>query len=138
MDQKVKEALDLIESFAEARHKQGLSTYNASTQAAFQAVIDCLVANFAKPTAGGMSNNGLTKLMEECGELVQIAAKKVAYPDVEVHPDGQNLNSRLQEEMGDVLAAITFTTAKLGLSMEDVLARAHQKKALYAEWDKGN
>lgn len=32
-----------------------------------------------------MSANGLTKLVEECGELVQICAKKMAYYNSDEH-----------------------------------------------------
>ena len=39
-----------------------------------------------------MHCDGLTKLIEECGELVQIAAKKQAYFDTDTHPDGKGSN----------------------------------------------
>lgn len=56
-----------------------------------------------------MHGNGLTKLMEECGELVQIAAKKSAYINTDRHPDGMgSLRTRLENEIADVLAACTF------------------------------
>lgn len=35
-----------------------------------------------------MTANGLAKLLEELGELAQVAAKKLAYFDTDVHPDG--------------------------------------------------
>ena len=136
MNQNLDEALKLVEGFAEARHTCGHPNYNANAAEALQALRNFLAENL-KEDNGGMSNMGLTKLMEECGELVQIAAKKVAYPDVDIHPDGQNLNARLIEEMGDVLAAITFVATKIGLDTAAIFVRAEEKKQLYQEWDKG-
>ena len=42
--------LDLIEAYAEARHRQGHSSYNAQTAAALQAVKDALAAGQATAT----------------------------------------------------------------------------------------
>ena len=50
---------------------------------------------------------GLSKLSEECGELIQVIGKIAAYPD-SPHPDGSDLRQRLMEEMADVAAAIEF------------------------------
>ena len=62
-----------------------------------------------------MTFKGLAKLVEEIGELTQVAGKKMAYTDGN-HPDGKgDLNSRMQEEMGDVVAAIAFVSKKLSL-----------------------
>ena len=55
-----------------------------------------------------MTANGLAKLIEECGEVLQVAGKLLAYPDG-VHPDGAgNLHERLSDELGDLKAAIQF------------------------------
>lgn len=50
---------------------------------------------------------GLAKLIEECGELLQVAGKVIAYPAGE-HPDGSDIVARLNEEIADVAAAIKF------------------------------
>ena len=69
-----------------------------------------------------MTLNGLAKLTEEIGELIQVAGKKMAYADG-THPDGKgDLNSRMQEEMGDVIAAIKFASDKLELDADFVAA----------------
>jgi NTP pyrophosphatase (non-canonical NTP hydrolase) len=81
---------------------------------------------------------GLAKLMEECGELVQILAKKMAYP-LEPHPDGQDTDARIVEEMGDVLAGITFY-GSLNLTKEQqdaVEARRDKKVELFRSWHAG-
>jgi NTP pyrophosphatase (non-canonical NTP hydrolase) len=85
-----------------------------------------------------MSNGGLTKLIEECGELVQIAAKKIAYPTKAFHPDGlgRSIDERLEDEMADVLAAIYFVRDKIGLSDHDINARMVSKSEVFKRWDK--
>lgn len=83
-----------------------------------------------------MHAKGLTKLVEECGELVQVAAKKMAYINSDFHPDGkESLSLRLEDEMGDVVAAIQFVSEKLNLSDHDIQARATSKYNQYKRWD---
>jgi NTP pyrophosphatase (non-canonical NTP hydrolase) len=82
-----------------------------------------------------MHNDGLTKLMEECGELVQACAKKAAYPDSVVHPDGRNLKDSLVEEMADVLAAIDFVSTKFSLDRTAIEVRARSKFRKFSLWD---
>lgn len=84
-----------------------------------------------------MSNKGLNKLMEECGELTQIAAKKAAYPDTDYHPDGKgSMLDRLEEEIGDVLAACLFVATKFNLDREFICRRSQSKFDLFNEWDR--
>ncbi len=79
-----------------------------------------------------MHNKGLTKLIEECGELVQIAAKKAAYMHTDQHPDGQgSLSARLAEEIADVQAAIALVIDKLQLDHEKIAWRTEQKLRLF-------
>lgn len=83
-----------------------------------------------------MSANGLTKLVEECGELVQICAKKMAYYHSDEHPDGKgSMKQRMTEEMGDVLAAIHFVATKFDISVEDLIIRKYKKLDLFEDWD---
>lgn len=84
-----------------------------------------------------MPFNGLSKLMEECGELVQICAKKQAYMDTDVHPDGKgSMKTRLEEEIGDVIASCRFVSEKFDLNEEAIFARVEKKLNLYYRWDK--
>jgi len=80
-----------------------------------------------------MHCKGLTKLIEECGELTQVAAKKQAYLDDKLYPDGSNLEIRLQEEIADVLAAIDFVIITLKLDDPTITARMHSKFNQYIE-----
>ena len=83
-----------------------------------------------------MHCGGLTKLIEECGELSQIAAKKQAYFDTDIHPDGKgSMKRRMEEEMADVMAACIFVAEKFGLDQEFLEARAQKKLALFKSWD---
>jgi NTP pyrophosphatase (non-canonical NTP hydrolase) len=83
-----------------------------------------------------MHCDGLTKLIEECGELVQIAAKKQAYFDTDTHPDGKgSMKRRLEEEMADVMAACVFVAEKFGLDDKFLETRMQKKLALFKSWD---
>lgn len=82
-----------------------------------------------------MSAGGLNKLMEECGELVQIAAKKAAFPSAITHADGENINDRLENEMADVFAAAHFVCSKFNLDKQRINARVDCKLAQYNRWD---
>jgi NTP pyrophosphatase (non-canonical NTP hydrolase) len=82
-----------------------------------------------------MTANGLAKLIEECGELIQVAGKRLAYYHCSEHPDGaEPLPRRMESEMGDVYAAIMFVTKHHNLSMEAITARARQKLSLFEKW----
>jgi NTP pyrophosphatase (non-canonical NTP hydrolase) len=81
-----------------------------------------------------LSHNGLTKLMEECGELVQVSAKLVAYPGG-AHPDGNGpLRERLEDEMADVLAACEVVTDLHGLDEVRIRMRVAAKVARFIQW----
>lgn len=83
-----------------------------------------------------MHNKGLTKLLEELGELVQIASKKAAFMDIDWHPDGKgSLKARLEDEIADANAAIAFVILKLNLNNNYIDERRNYKLNLYKEWD---
>lgn len=83
-----------------------------------------------------MAAAGVAKLIEECGELQQVLGKKLAWWDTdEPHWDGSILSARLEEEMGDVYAAIEFVIFHLDLNREAVIRRMRQKRDLYDDWE---
>ena len=85
-----------------------------------------------------MKSKGLVKLVEECGELTQVAAKRIAYPRGK-HPDEYRekpLNERIEDEMGDVLGAMHFVAAKLELDVQRIYRRATMKQARFEDWDR--
>ena len=82
-----------------------------------------------------MTANGLAKLLEECGELSQVAAKKLAYFHTTDHPDGAgSLNNRLQDEIADVIAACLFVANTFKLDVEVISDRRDRKLALFDQW----
>jgi len=82
-----------------------------------------------------MEKNGLAKLVEECGELIQVAAKKMAFMHTDKHPDGNgSLKNRMEEEAGDVLAAIIFVKENFGLSEANIELRTGEKLAKFRAW----
>jgi NTP pyrophosphatase (non-canonical NTP hydrolase) len=82
-----------------------------------------------------MTANGLAKLIEECGELTQVAGKKIAYYNTDIHPDGAgSLAQRLQDEIADVLAAAQFVAQNFQLDMSAIEVRRLRKLALFASW----
>jgi NTP pyrophosphatase (non-canonical NTP hydrolase) len=75
-----------------------------------------------------MSHDGLTKLIEECGELTQIAAKKIAYFDTDEHPDGKgSMKARMEEELADVMAACAFVMVQFNLDQTFIRERQLDK-----------
>lgn len=81
-----------------------------------------------------LAMKGLCKLVEECGELVQIAAKKQQCMNTDIHFDGKSIASRMEDEMGDVLASIEYTALELGLDKKRIRDRANLKLALFRSW----
>ena len=82
-----------------------------------------------------MAAKGVAKLIEECGELQQVLGKRLAYWTTDEHPDGSNLTERLQDEMADVMAAITFVGHRLNLDWDAIEDRRYRKWLLFCQWD---
>jgi hypothetical protein len=91
----------------------------------------------SRATTGAIGSRdwpGLLKLAEECGELVQVIGKLLAYPDG-IHPDdGPPLPERLETEIAHVLAAADFTIFANGLSADRIRTRHEYKLSLFDRW----
>lgn len=88
-----------------------------------------------------MAAGGLAKLIEECGELIQVAGKRLAYYRTDAHPDGgPPLPTRLEDEIADVMAACYFVDELHVLDSDRIRERAMKKLALFRQWhaDPGN
>ena len=87
-----------------------------------------------------MSNNGFSKLVEETGELQQVAGKVLAYGlGCDNHPDGgKPLTDRFLEESGDVIASIYFIVQKYNLNINAIDRRVSDKLIIFKQWDKGD
>lgn len=83
-----------------------------------------------------IAHGGISKLIEECGELQQELGKFLTYGMGE-HPDGKGpLKERIENEIADVLAACSLVRVKHQLDGARINKRAADKIALFLEWDK--
>jgi NTP pyrophosphatase (non-canonical NTP hydrolase) len=82
-----------------------------------------------------LEKQGLVKLVEECGELIQVASKKMACMDSDEHWDGAGLLSqRLEDEMGDVLAAIAIVASNFDLDWYRIGQQKDRKQRRFRKW----
>lgn len=77
---------------------------------------------------------GLSKLIEECGEVLQVGGKLMGTGGAVQHWDGTNLRERLQDELGDAIAAIDFIVAHNDLDAGVIALRAEHKRGLFERW----
>jgi NTP pyrophosphatase (non-canonical NTP hydrolase) len=93
------------------------------------------VATAAGPYSIGSDHwPGLSKLIEECGEVIQVAGKIIATNGETAHWDGTDLRERLQDELGDLVAAVAFVGERNHLDQDRVLARVDEKSDLFDRW----
>lgn len=83
---------------------------------------------------GGAKWPGISKLIEECAEVGQVCGKLIGSRGVEDHWDGTNLRTRLEDEIGDLTAAILFVRELNGLDSARLTERAKRKLAMFKEW----
>lgn len=82
-----------------------------------------------------MTGKGLAKLIEECGELIQVAGKRLAYYTTDYPPDnGPRLTQRLEEEICDVMAAYLLVVTLNELELKLVDERETMKFKRFMEW----
>ena len=82
--------------------------------------------------------NGLSKLIEELGELQQVCGKLIGVEGSAAHWS-YNLNDKFIEEIGDECSAIDFFTYA-NFDEEDINKMKEQsdkKYHLFKQWDKG-
>lgn len=79
---------------------------------------------------------GISKLVEECGEVAQVCGKLMGTRGAATHYDGSNLKLRLEEELADLQAAINFVRAACALDADAIEARAIKKLTLFLQWHK--
>jgi len=86
---------------------------------------------------GGHVWPGISKLIEECGEVIQVAGKLLGSRGEPKHWDGSDLKVRIEEELGDLLGAMRFVVARCRLDAEAVERRALVKQATFDRWHRG-
>lgn len=78
---------------------------------------------------------GLSKVVEECGEVLQVAGKLMGSKGDPNHFDGTHLSRRLEEELGDLLAAIDFFMGYANdISSFNIQQRKQLKYKLFYDW----
>jgi len=82
---------------------------------------------------GGELWPGLSKLIEECGEVLQVGGKLIGSEGRTDHWSG-DLNKMLVEELGDLRAAITFFMEANAIDAASVSVRHREKLALFWHW----
>ncbi len=83
---------------------------------------------------------GVSKLMEEAAETIQVLAKLMQTKDGDgLHWDG-DLHPRIVEELGDLLAAIDFLISHNHQKVDRLLVekRRTEKLALFRRWHLGD
>jgi hypothetical protein len=81
---------------------------------------------------------GMSKLIEEMGELQQVLGKLMGNGGEDSHWDGTNLYERLAEECADLEAALDFFTSKNARMFSPVqyTKRYREKLELFQKWSK--
>ena len=80
---------------------------------------------------------GLGKLVEEAGEVIQVAGKLVATGGEAAYWDGSDLRARLEEEIADLQAAAQFVAEECGLGLMMIAARREEKLETFRRWHRG-
>jgi len=81
---------------------------------------------------------GLAKLVEESGEVGQIAGKIMAVFGSATYYDGTNLEAELEKELADLQASITFLIAERKLDVAAIENRKQEKLLKYYRWKARN
>ena len=77
---------------------------------------------------------GLSKLIEECGEVLQVAGKIMGTGGNVNHWDGTKLDERLEEELADLQAAVWFVQDHCSQHRIRINNRAVVKLKMFNEW----
>jgi NTP pyrophosphatase (non-canonical NTP hydrolase) len=83
-----------------------------------------------------MARKGLAKLVEEAGEVLQVVGKIEQVGDVDAFHWSGELRQMLEEEIGDLYAALSFVRTKLDLDALRIWERRCKKLDLFEQWDK--
>ena len=81
---------------------------------------------------------GLSKVIEECGEVVQVGGKLIATGGNDQHYDGSDLRCRLMDELADVSAAIQYMLAHNTYDWRAFEDRIQTKLQLFNLWHDEN
>lgn len=77
---------------------------------------------------------GVSKLIEEMGELAQVLGKLLGTSGSTDHWDGTDLLERLYNELADVQAALWFVMIANDLNPDRIAIRSASKLRKFTEW----
>lgn len=78
--------------------------------------------------------SGLSKLIEESGEVMQVAGKLLGTGGEVHHWDGSNLRDKLEEELADLMAAVFFVIEHNKLDENKIRERGERKLKVFEKW----
>ncbi|WP_018681903.1 hypothetical protein [Actinokineospora enzanensis] len=81
---------------------------------------------------------GASRLIEECGELMQVLGKLIGSGGATAHWDGTDLRARLTDELADVRAALDYFIFANSMPDAAIADRADKKRAQYERWHHGD
>lgn len=79
---------------------------------------------------------GTSRVIEECGELMQVLGKLIGASGATSHWDGTDLRERLTDELADVRAALDFFISVNDVPESLINERSAQKRAQYEQWNR--
>lgn len=77
---------------------------------------------------------GTGKLNEEAGEVIQVIGKLIATGGSPYYWEGKDLRAMLEDEIADLMAAVTFTIHHNKLDKQKIAERSMRKLGLFEEW----
>lgn len=77
---------------------------------------------------------GISKLVEEAGEVLQIAGKLMGTRGQLKHWNVENLKEALEDEIADLTAACAFVIGACGLNQQRILRRYAEKLIRFRKW----
>lgn len=83
---------------------------------------------------GGVLWPGLSKLLEEAGEVIQVGGGKLMGSAGNPNHWSGDLRQMFVEELGDMLAAIDFFVEQNGLDVTAINHRNANKLTLFRQW----
>ena len=88
----------------------------------------------ADSSAQAIHWRGIGKLAEECGEVLQVVGKAIAFPNDD-HPDGNGpVRARFIEELAYLYAALDYFCKANHLPDEPIARRRQQKLEQFHRW----
>ncbi|MBO0610879.1 hypothetical protein [Myceligenerans salitolerans] len=87
---------------------------------------------------GSESWPGASRIIEECGELLQVLGKLIGSGGSTAHWDGTDLGERLADEISDTRAALDYFISANNLPADVIDERTARKRAQYEKWHEAN